>query len=126
MHSCLQTMDICTKYIEYYFCHEPRKDKPEQEEEFFSKMYHLHRASRDPTYTQNSEEFVKNFTPLYIFPYGSGLLRSAPDAWYRLIPQVIQDDLRKFFLERMNNGIKKVFLYCADGKHVEIKLDETY
>jgi hypothetical protein len=111
-------MNEDTRFLEYLYSHEPRRNTQE-EQKFLETMACLHRASRDPTYEK--PECSDKTKSLYIFPYGSEMLRRT-DNWQKLLPSTIREDLFRFFDGLWKCGLENAFLRCADGKYVECKL----
>lgn len=107
-----------TKFIEYLYEHLPKRG-PDEEMEFFKRMYHLHRASRDPTF-RCPDSLAMDV--LYLFPYGSELIRSSPKHWDQILPKTVKDDLVQFFQNLQQKGKKIAILECADQMYVELDL----
>jgi hypothetical protein len=59
---------------------------------------------------------------LYLFPYGSELLRRTPEGWEELIPLPIYKDMVQFFEGLLEKGINTVIFQCIDGDHVKCEL----
>lgn len=121
-------MNSDTRFIEYCYSREPRMTNRE-EELFFEKMYHLHRATRDPTFEKpiadNAQEgttFFRELETLYLFPYGSELLLRIPVGWEELIPLPIYKDIVQFFEGLLEKGINTAIFQCIDGRHIKCEL----
>lgn len=103
-------------FVEFLFRHQPLTDS---EKRYFHQMYAWYRGTHDPTYDHiHGNELAS----LYIFPYGSGIVKSTPNDWLGLVPKAVRDDLTQFFADLRRKGKDTAFLQCADGNHLRIRI----